>query len=193
MPKYYSPNDQTLMVSSGPTEDGKFNFFTIEASQWWSLFVFAVSCLGTIFIVFAIDALLEYFKILNWRKNYEDFGMVVVGVLMVLLYLELGRFWYIFYRTEVSIKHDGRIVRSTRVLGSTLNTRTFEKDQYGFLFERNYEEEYLETGRCEWEAYRISIVDKTGRRFPLFVVREDDGIEEFKEKFSSFTGFLPEI
>jgi hypothetical protein len=190
MPKYYSPDDQTLIVSSRSVEKGKLSFFTAGAGQGYAMFLFIVS----IFIIFGIDALLKYLKA-GWRLfNPDRCGWVFAWIILQFALME---FWHILYRTDTSIKRDGTIARSTRVLGFILNTITFEKGHYKFLVEGNYEEvtsspfDTYQDGT--WEAHRMSIVDESGRQFSLFIVKEHDRIKEFEKKFSDFTGFLPDV
>jgi hypothetical protein len=191
MPKYYSPDSQTLIVSSRSVEKGKLCFFTYMEGSVWSVLVLIVSVL----IAYIMYTWLACSEVGSWLEKY--FGSNACGgyIFIVMLWLVLMQFWYIFYRTEVAIKRDGRIARSTRVLGLIWNTITFEKGHYRFLVDGSYEEVYLspEEGSGAWEANRMSIVDETGRRFALFIVPEYGGIKEFEKKFSDFTGFIPDV
>ncbi len=195
MPKYYSPDDQTLIVSSGPTEKGKFCFFSVEAGQRWTLFVLIVSLLVSTILIGSVMELLTYWKVGELRK-YEG---KVISIFFFILWLVLMQFGEILYRIDVSIKRDGSIARSIRVLGFSLNTVTFEKGHYRLLVEERHEETYVDTGKAILDARRMSMVDEAGRQFILFVEPKDDksekyeGIDEFKKNFFDFTGFMPTI
>lgn len=191
MPKYYS-DDQTLIVSGRPIENSRLCFFAPMEGQGWVMLVIVASVL----IAFVMHDLLAYLKVWSWLKASSD-SIGCLGIIFVAtLSFALMRFWDVFYRTEISVKRDGRITRSTRVLGRVLNTRTFEKDHYRFLVEESHQEVYsgpedvYQSGT--WNAYRMSLVDESGGQFALFIVPEYNGIKEF-EKFSDFTGFTPKL
>lgn len=190
MPKYYSPDDQTLIISSRPVENGKLNFFTADEGQGYAGFLFIVS----IAIIIGIDILLKFSNV-GWRL-FSSYGCIWIVMLFTLQFAFM-KFWHILYRTDISIKRDGTISRSTKVLGFILNSITFEKGHYKFLVEGNYEE--VTSGPFDtyqdgtWEAHRMSIVDESVGQFQLFIATSNNGVKEFLKEFSDFTGFLPKV
>lgn len=190
MPRYYFPDNQTMIVSSRPVENGKLNFFTADEGQGYAGFLFIVS----IAIIIGIDILLKFLNV-GWRLFSPD-GCILI-VLLFTLQFALMKFWHILYRTDISIKRDGTVAKSIRVLGFILNTITFEKGHYKFLVEGNYEEltsspfDTYQDGT--WEAHRMTVVDESIGQFELFITPGNDEIKEFLKEFSNFTGFLPDV
>lgn len=188
LPRYYFPDNQTMIVSSRPVENGKLNFFTADEGQGYVGFLFIVSSA----IIIGIDILLKSSNV--GCTLFSPDGCILI-VLLFTLQFALMKFWHILYRTDISIKRDGTVAKSIRVLGFILSTKVFEKGHYKFIVEGNSEEVYGGPEGIDrtWEAHRMSIVDEAGRQFSLFIAPRNDGIKEFLKEFSNFTGFLPDV
>jgi hypothetical protein len=88
------------------------------------------------------------------------------------------------------VDRDGTIT-TRRISYSTSRFVTFEKGHYEFLVEERHEEEtYIADGPNfgPYDEYTMIVKNEDGMRFKLFSVQTYDEIEEFKKRFSEFTG-----